>query len=137
MYMLQLYSKAFGSTLRTVDQVFVEGLMVYGRHGVTDEEQSLGRPYRVDAWLSCDIRKAGASDDLGDAVDYVRVSQILAEEVGGDSRRLVETVAETTASRLLDEFPSVQTVRIRIAKLGPPTGHVSASAGVEVVRTRA
>lgn len=121
---------------RAVDIVFVEGLMVYAHHGATDEEQAVGRPYKLDVRLEVDTRPAGRSDRLQDTIDYGRVSAIVHEVLTSRRSRLVEHVAESLAERLLGTFVSVESVRVRIAKLSPPTGFLCDAAGVEITRSR-
>ncbi len=119
-----------------MDAVFIEGLLLYAFHGATAEEQSVGRPYRVDVWMYGSTASAGRSDRLADATDYGKATAILRDVVTGNQRSLVESVAEDCVDRLFAEFPKVESVRLRLAKLAPPTGHPSTAAGVEIERTR-
>ena len=53
----------------------------------------------------------------------------------GTRVKLIETLAERIAGRLLADFP-IEEVRVRVTKPNPPIqGHYE-SVGVEVVRTR-
>ena len=67
--------------------------------------------------MASDVRKASASDDIKDAVDYKAVSKRLQEFVGQSEFQLVETLAERVAEIVIDEF-AVPWVRVRINKKG-------------------
>ena len=57
------------------------------------------------------MRKAAASDDLADALDYSAVAETIAAVLREGKFRLIETAAERVAGRLLADFP---------AELAPP-----------------
>ena len=52
-----------------------------------------------------DVRKAAASDDLDDALDYSAVAETIAAVLREGRFRLIETAAERVAGRLLADFP--------------------------------
>ena len=51
------------------------------------------------------MRKAAASDDLADALDYSAVAETIAAVLREGKFRLIETAAERVAGRLLADFP--------------------------------
>ena len=51
------------------------------------------------------MRKAAASDDLADALDYSAVAETIAAVLRDGRFRLIETAAERVAGRLLADFP--------------------------------
>ena len=57
------------------DQINIEGLEVFAKHGVFKEEQFLGQKFVVNATLYTDTRKAGLSDDLMASIDYGIISK--------------------------------------------------------------
>jgi len=71
----------------------------------------------IDLDMASDVRKAAASDDIKDAVDYKSVSKRLQEFVGQSEFQLVETLAERVAEIIIGEF-KVPWVRVRINKKG-------------------
>src|SRR5262249_6986471 len=52
-----------------------------------------------------DVRKAAASDDLADALDYSAVAETIEAVLREGRFRLIETAAEPVAGRLLADFP--------------------------------
>jgi 7,8-dihydroneopterin aldolase/epimerase/oxygenase len=119
------------------DSIVLEGMVFHGRHGTLPAERELGQPFVVSVELRLDLRPAGRSDDLSQTVDYGRVYQRAKEIVEGPPVNLTETVAERIAAAVVEEFPAVEAVRVRVAKphvrLG---GTVLAASAVEILRRR-
>ena len=119
------------------DSILLEGMVFHGRHGTLPAERELGQPFVVSVELRLDLRPAGRSDDLSQTVDYGQVHQRAKEIVEGPPVNLTETVAERIAAAVVEEFPAVEAVRVRVAKphvrLG---GTVLAASAVEILRRR-
>ncbi len=116
------------------DKIILTGMVFYGHHGVTDEEQRLGQRFLVDVELETDTRAAGQRDDITLAVNYASVYLSTKDVVEGESRRLIEAVAEGIAARILEEQP-VRGARVRVTKPSPPIpGAVLSGAAVEIYR---
>ena len=67
--------------------------------------------------MGADIRKAAASDDIEDTLNYKAVAKRLIEFVEGSSFQLVETLAEKIAEIVLGEL-DVRWLRLRVNKKG-------------------
>jgi 7,8-dihydroneopterin aldolase/epimerase/oxygenase len=61
----------------SLDRISLEGLRVFGRHGVREHEQRDGQEFVIDAVLWLDTRGAAANDDLSLTVDYGAVADRL------------------------------------------------------------
>ena len=111
--------------------VELEGLEVFGRHGVNEDERRDGQRFLYDVAL--DVGGAGLSDRIEDAVDYREVAACVREV--SDARRfhLLEALAAAVADALLARFP-VERVRVRVRKpdVRLPVEHAAAT----VERTR-
>ena len=118
------------------DRIILEGMHFYGYHGGNPEERSLGQPFLVDVEAELDLAVAARSDSLEDTVSYTYLYQAVKEIVEGPPRNLLETVAESIATEILDSFP-VKGIRVRVKKTRPPIkGGALQSAGVEIYRAR-
>ena len=115
------------------DLVSLRDLRVHGRHGVSAEEQAIVQEFAVDVECPTDAATAAASDDIADALDYGRLRDVAEAVIGGPSRRLIETLAEDIAGRVLGELDRPW-VRVRVTKLRP--GTIPGRASVEVTRHR-
>ena len=77
----------------TADRITLTGLRVRGHHGVLDFERRDGQDFVVDVVLEVDTRRAAATDDLADTVDYGTLATSLATVIGGEPVDLLETLA--------------------------------------------
>lgn len=105
------------------------GMKFYAYHGVERQERTVGNTFIVDLELDCDFSQASSADDLSGTVNYASVHQAVKEEMEKPSL-LLEHVSARICKRLLDEFPLIDTVRIRLSKTNPPMGADIASCGV-------
>lgn len=100
-----------------MDITFLHGLKVDCVIGIWEWERRTRQTIVIDLDMASDVKKAAASDDIKDAVDYKAVSKRLIEFVGQSEFQLVETLAERVAGIVIDEF-GVPWVRVRINKKG-------------------
>jgi 7,8-dihydroneopterin aldolase/epimerase/oxygenase len=122
----------------TEDTILLEGMSFFGYHGTLPAERALGQRFLVDVELHCDLRAAGTADDLTKTVDYSTVYHRVREIVEGPPVALTETVAERIATAVLQEHPTVESVRVRVSK--PQVrleGGVLTGSAVQIVRHRA
>ena len=122
--------------MHETDQIVINGLEFYGYHGASDQEQSVGHRYFVDASLAVDTRQAGLSDRLGDTVSYSKVARRLIEIGTTRQFRLLEALAAHMVEIVFDEFPLVHAVQLRVQKRCSPMNAIVASVGVEIIRSR-
>jgi dihydroneopterin aldolase len=112
-------------------EIFVEGLDVWGRHGVLPEEKALGGRFRVDLRVTLDECLAAESDELADTVDYAELVKCVVGLVEGRSYALLERLAQVIAEAVLAEF-AVDAVWVRVRKPAPPIAHPLQAVGVSV-----
>jgi dUTP diphosphatase len=119
------------------DVIDLRGLLFYGYHGALAEERTLGQRFVVDLRLGLDLRPAGQADDLTLTANYAEVAETVRAVVEGPPLTLIEALAETIASRILEALPIIQQVEVRVAKPSAPIATVpSALASVEITRQR-
>ncbi len=123
-------------TDRMSDRIRVQGIEFHGFHGVSVEERAIGHRYRVDLFLELDLRPSAGVDDVALTVDYGAVAALVVRLGTGPGMRLVETLAERIAASLLVEFPRLDAVEVRAAKLHPPCPTVFEAAIIEIRRSR-
>ena len=87
------------------DYVSVKDLSVRAVIGVHAWERDVEQTLVVSVDMATDVRKAAASDDLADALDYSAVAETIAAVLRDGRFRLIETAAERVAGRLLADFP--------------------------------
>jgi len=119
-----------------MDKIFFQGMSFYAYHGAFPEENRLGQRFIVDLELILPLRPAAQQDDLSQTVNYAEVYQLVEQEVTQHTVKLIETLAENIASRLLHSFPQLAEVSVRVTKPDPPIpGHYQA-VGVEITRRK-
>lgn len=119
------------------DRVLLEGMIFHGRHGTLPAERELGQPFVVDIELRLDLQPAGLSDDLTQTVDYSAVHRQAKEIVEGPPLSLTETLAERIAGTVLEDYPTVEAVRVKVAKPNVRLDDtVLTGSAVEIVRHR-
>ncbi len=115
--------------------IFIEGLEVYGHHGVSDEEKVMGQRLLYDVRLTIDDCLAAFSDDVADTVDYTEVMDVIVDVATTQSYSLLERLAQATAEAILQRF-AVDEVWVQVTKPHPPVALAltSVAAAVELVR---
>jgi 7,8-dihydroneopterin aldolase/epimerase/oxygenase len=93
--------------------VELEGLHVFGYHGVAEDEQRLGQMFLFDVQL--EVGERGANDVLGDAVDYEEVARAIREVSSAERFDLLEALASRTADMLMERF-APERLRLRVRK---------------------
>ncbi len=115
----------------TVDKVFLHDLRVQTTIGIFDWERRIRQTIGIDLEMASDVRKAAATDEIGDALDYKKVAKRIIAFVEAAEFQLVESLAEAIAKIVTDEF-SVPWVRVSVNKQGAVRG----AAGVGIIIER-
>lgn len=92
----------------------------FARHGVFNEEETLGQRFFVDAHLTVDAGDALDKDELTGTVDYGAAFGVISDIVTGERRYLIESLALKTAQALCKEFPQITDARVSIRKPNAP-----------------
>jgi dihydroneopterin aldolase len=117
------------------DRIDIEGIEVLARHGVLEHERIEPQRFLVDLTVHLDLRRAGASDDLADTVDYGRLAQEAHDLVAGESHQLIERVADRVAARIMAS-PGVERVVVTVHKPDAPIPLRFEDVSVTVDRSR-
>ncbi len=104
-----------------MDIIFLHDLKVDTVIGIWDWERKIRQTVVIDIDMAADIRKAAASDQVEDTLNYKGVAKRVQQFVGESEFQLVETLAERIAGIVIDEF-DVPWVRVRVAKPGAIRG---------------
>lgn len=113
------------------DKVFVTQLKVDTTIGVYEWEKKIKQSLFFDLVMSTDISVAAQGDDINEAVDYSKVSDLVTEYVSSNQFELIETVAEQVASLILEKF-NVSQITVTLNKPGAVKN--AQSVGVEITR---
>jgi len=112
------------------DHVSVRDLSVAAVIGVHPWERETEQTLIVSVDLAADVRKAAASDDLADALDYSAVAETITAVLREGKFRLIETAAERVAERLLADY-GLTWLRLELRK---PIADAAYTAAVTIER---
>jgi len=103
-----------------MDEIFIEGLKIYGYHGVYPQEEARGQNFVLSVRLFLSLQQAGLTDDLTKSISYEEVCLFLKEEFNKERHQLIETVAERLAAALFKKYESLCALELRVAKPEAP-----------------
>ena len=98
--------------------ITVEGIRVFAHHGHLPEEAILGGHFIVNVWVEADTTEVEKTDDLNHTVDYVKIIEIVKEQMAIRSNMI-----EHPAKRIVDAIlplHKVQKVMVEVEKIQPP-----------------
>ena len=96
----------------------VEGIRVFSYHGHLPEEAVLGGHFIVNVFAEVNTYKVEKTDDLKDTIDYVKIIEVVEEQMAIRSNMI-----EVPAKRIVDSilaFKKVQKVKVEVEKVQPP-----------------
>lgn len=96
----------------------VEGIKIYAYHGHLPEEAILGGHFIVNVNVNADTSKVEQSDDLDDTIDYVKIIEIVKEEMSIRSSMIEHPAARIADKILLQKY--VIDVQVEVEKLNVP-----------------
>jgi dihydroneopterin aldolase len=114
-----------------MDIVFIEDLRIDAVIGIYDWERRVRQTLAFDIEMAFDNTVPAASDDIAHTLNYKDVSKRLIDYVGASSFGLVETLAESCAAIIREEF-GVRWVRLKLSKPGAVRG--AKAVGVRIER---
>jgi len=119
-----------------MDTIILNRIELMGSIGVAPEEKSDLQRYWITLEIEADLRRAGASDQLMETIDYVVVFKICEQLMRSASFDLLEAFAEELAAQLLTRFPIAEKVLIEVLKPDAPIEGVFDSVGIRIARAK-
>ena len=98
--------------------ITVEGIRVFGYHGHLSEEAVLGGHFVINVWVEVDTSEVEKTDDLNHTVDYVKIIDIVKEQMA-----IRADMIEVPTKRIVDAIlplNKVQKVTVEVEKVLPP-----------------
>ncbi len=99
--------------------ITLDSLRFYAYHGAEPQEAIVGAWYTVDISIKADATLAVQSDDLNGTINYAKVTEIIKQQMAIRSA-LLEHVAGRIANALLDSFPAINSLTVKVCKENPP-----------------
>ena len=98
--------------------ITVEGIRVFAYHGHLPEEAILGGHFIVNVWVEANTAEVEKTDDLKHTVDYVRIIEIVKEQMAIRSN-MIEHPAKRIVDAILPLY-KVQKLKVEVEKIQPP-----------------
>ncbi len=114
----------------------LKSLEFFARHGLLPEEATLGQRFSVDLKLRLVDGLQFESDDISTTINYAQVYERVKNIFLGHRFNLLETAAETIVIDLLENFPLLAEVSIKIRKPSVPVDCICEHFSVEITRCR-
>jgi dihydroneopterin aldolase len=105
----------------------------FARHGLLDEEETLGQRFYVDALLEVEPDKALEEDSMEGTVDYGVAFGVIEKIITGKRRFLIEALAWEVGKALAETFPQIRRAEITVRKPNAPVRGVLDHVEVTVV----
>jgi dihydroneopterin aldolase len=102
------------------DLIEIKGIKSFGYHGVFESENIEGQDFFVDILLELDLSRASVSDDVADTVNYAEITDLVVEEIVGESVALIEKLAGRIAARIKSSYSQVSKVTVTVHKPQAP-----------------
>ncbi|QDT42796.1 D-erythro-7,8-dihydroneopterin triphosphate epimerase [Gimesia alba] len=115
------------------DQIHISDLLLRTIIGINEEERNKRQDVLINLTMQVDLKAAGRSDEISDAVNYRTITKEIIDLVENSQFQLVEKMADEVAKICLKD-ERVQQTTIRIEK--PGALRFARSVGVTVERTR-
>ena len=108
--------------------ITLDSLRFYAYHGAEPQEAIVGAWYTVDISIKADATLAVQSDELSGTINYAKVTEIIKQQMVIRSA-LLEHVAGRIANTLLDSFPAINSLTVKVCKEHPPVCAPCAASG--------
>lgn len=119
---------------RTNDYIKITNMKVFAKHGVLEEEKENGQYFYLNAKVWVDMRKAGLTDKLEDAVNYDLLCTFLAEVFAEERFDLIEAAAEYTVQEIMVFFKKIQAMELEVRKPSAPVKYQPEDISVTIYR---
>lgn len=117
-----------------MDKIRITNLEVYCHHGVFTEENVLGQKFLVSVELYTDTGEAALNDDINKSINYGEVCHYIKELMEKHTFKLIESVAECLANKILLRFSLATKVKLEVKKPWAPIMMPIETVSVEIER---
>ena len=117
-------------------KIELKELVFFARHGLLEEEASLGQRFRLDMIAELDSDLDLQEDSPNSTVNYVELFETVESTFTKRRFNTIEAAADAIASAVLERFDRVHTVTVKVKKPSVPVDCVCSYFAAEVIRCR-
>ncbi|MCG9479601.1 MAG: 2-amino-4-hydroxy-6-hydroxymethyldihydropteridine diphosphokinase [Actinomycetia bacterium] len=112
-------------------RIAINGLKLYGFHGVNPEEKTEGQPFVYDITIITPAQDFIGNDSIENTINYSQVIEVVKKINDSQKFDLLETLSQVVAHKIMDRFSRAEEVRVSVKKTQPPIAEDMDSVGVE------
>lgn len=116
-------------------KISLEGLEFFAHHGFYKEEQKIGNKFAVDISIVTDLTGAAEHDELEETINYETLYRII-RHVMNKPTKLLEHLGKMIIDTVFNEFPKVNSIKVKVSKYNPPVGGICHKASVTLRESR-
>ncbi|MBT5856667.1 dihydroneopterin aldolase [bacterium] len=120
--------------LNVTDKIYIRDLLLRTIIGIHDWERDNKQDLIINVTLDVDMRAAGQSDDIDDAVNYRSITKRIIDLVEASSYGLLEKLGTHLCDTVLNEYPGVGQIELTLDK--PAALRFARSVAVSMTRAR-
>lgn len=113
-------------------KIRINNMSFHTFNGVFAEEKKLGQRLQIDAELTYPIETKVQHDDLKETVSYADVYQTIEDFVLNHNFNLIESVANHLLQLILDKYPTIEAVKLKVRKYSVPIAGIFDNVEIEV-----
>ena len=118
-----------------MSHLILENMEFYGHHGVLPHETEHGNTFVVTLRMEVDTSKAGLTDVIDDTVNYQLIYNAIRKQMDIPSK-LIEHIGQRIVDKLMNKFPRIISLTLRLSKLNPPLGGKVDRVSIELTANR-
>lgn len=119
-----------------MDKIIVKGLKLFAYHGVNPEEKIEGQIFLLDIESIISLCVPCKTDCVVNTVSYAKIIKTARKAFLSEKYDLLERASQAVADSLLDEFPQIKSVKIKLKKPFAPIKADFDYVAVEIERDR-
>ncbi len=100
-------------------KIIIRDIQNYAFHGCLPSEKKIGGLYKTTLWIEGDFSESEQQDNLNKTIDYEKVALLVSYEMKRSSD-LIENVTRRILDNMMDTFPKITTLKVRVVKIKPP-----------------
>jgi dihydroneopterin aldolase len=101
-------------------KMLIKNLRFKSRHGYHDFERVVGNLFEIDLEFEIELAMAGESDNLDHTLDYSKACAVVEDVMNSEPVLLIETLLAQIGDQLMEHYPEVQKLDVKLRKLSPP-----------------
>lgn len=118
-----------------MEKIIIKDASFLSNVGISSKERRKKQEIGIDVELFLNIKKATQTDEIKNTVNYSEVYTLLKETVEKNKSKLIETMAQNIANKILDNF-SVSKVLVRVKKPKALADRSVSYVAVEILREK-